>query len=74
MKERVRDFKPRDTRSETVGSDRRKQRTESWTAREFEALFSVRDQTTPTPELPDAKGQNHTDQAMGKADEKGFER
>lgn len=74
MKERMPDFKPRDTRGQARrdnGSDKRRG---GGIADEFEALLSMRDQ--PMPDLKDdgERAVVATEAAAEKESEKGFER
>lgn len=74
MKERVRDYEPNDPRSRKQDRQRRNEIAEGGMADEFEALFSMRDQTTPEHLTRSEKAQEGDRKMIESNTSKGFER
>ncbi|MDG1373063.1 MAG: hypothetical protein P8Q48_23005 [Paracoccaceae bacterium] len=70
MKEREREYRPPDTRTINTRTEKPIKQRDGGMADEFEALFVVRDETTPELKADDEHGNN----AVDKGTDRGFER
>ncbi len=74
MKERVPDFKPRDTRGQARRDNGSNKRRGGGIADEFEALLSMRDQLVPEATTEQLRTDEKSEDLPSKDDGKGIER
>ncbi len=74
MKQRERHYQPRDERSYRRDRERQTDISAKRFEHEFEAAFAMHEQATPDTKSDQERGENEMSDALGKDNEKGFER